>query len=59
MEVGSLRRLSIKVFKTLKSLNPDSMHTYFKKGSHSTRRKNNLVVNRLKTTTFSENSLGH
>ena len=33
------------------------MHTYFKKGSLSTRRKNDLVVNRAKTTTFSKNSL--
>ena len=33
------------------------MHTYFKKGSHSAGRKNNLVVNRAKTTTFGEKSL--
>ena len=33
------------------------MHTYFKKGSLSTRRKNDLVLNRAKTTTFSKNSL--
>ena len=33
------------------------MHTYLKKGPHSTRRKNNLVVNRAKTTTFGEKSL--
>ena len=33
------------------------MHIYFKKGSHSARRKNDLVVNRIKTTTFGEKSL--
>ena len=33
------------------------MHKYFKKGSHSAGRKNDLVVNRAKTTTFSEKSL--
>ena len=57
MEVSHLRELAIKVFKTLKSLNPDFTCTYFKKGSHSARRKNDLVINRAKTTTFSEKSL--
>ena len=57
MEVSRLRRLAVKVFKTLKSLNPDFMRTSFKKGSHSARRKNDLVVNRAKTTTFGEKSL--
>ena len=57
MEVSRLRRLAIEVFKTLKCLNPDFMHTYFKKGSHSPSRKNGLVVNRAKTTTFGEKSL--
>ena len=57
MEVSRLRRLAIEVFKTLKSLNADFMHTYLRKGSHSTRRKNDLVVNRAKTTTFGEKSL--
>ena len=33
------------------------MHIYFKNGSHSARRKNNLVINRGKTTTFDEKSL--
>ena len=33
------------------------MHTYFKKGSHSARRKNDLVINRGKTTMLSEKSL--
>ena len=33
------------------------MHTYFKKGSHSARTKNDFVVNRAKTTTFGEKSL--
>ena len=57
MEVSRLRRLAIENFKTLKSLNPDFMCTYFKKGSHSSRRKNDLVVNRAKTATFGEKSL--
>ena len=57
MEVSHLRGLAIKVFKTLKSLNPDFTRTYFKNGSHSARRKNDLVINRAKTTTFSEKSL--
>ena len=33
------------------------MHKYFKKGSHSSRRKNELVFNRAKTATFGEKSL--
>ena len=33
------------------------MYKYFKKGSHSARRKNDLVVNRAKTTAFGEKSL--
>ena len=57
MEVSRLRRLAIKVLMTLNSLNPDFMHIYFKKGSHSARRKNDLVVNRAKSTTFVEKSL--
>ena len=57
MEVSRLWRLAIEVFKTLKALNPDFMHTYFKKGSHSARKNNDLVVNRAKTTTFCEKSL--
>ena len=39
MEVSRLRRFAIEVFKTLKPLNPDFMHTHFKKGSHSARKK--------------------
>ena len=54
MEVS---RLPIEVFKTLKSLNPEFMHTYFKKGSHSAMRKIYLVVNRAKTTAFGGQSL--
>ena len=57
MEVSRLRRLAIEIFETLRSLNSDCMHTYFKNGSHSARRKNNSVVNRGKTTTFDEKSL--
>ena len=52
-----MRRLAIEVLKTLKSLNPDFIHIYFEKGSHSARRKNDLVVNRAKTTTFCEKRL--
>ena len=40
---------AIEVFETLKSVNPDfmhTMHTYFKKVSHSARR--NLVVKKIK-----------
>ena len=62
MEVRHLRRLAIEVFRNLKSLNPSFMHTYFKKGSYSARRKNELIVNREKTSTFGEKilrSLGH
>ena len=33
------------------------MHIYFKKGSHSAGRKNDLVVNNSKTTTFGKKSL--
>ena len=57
MEVSCLQRLAIKVFKTLKSLNSDFMYTFFKKGSHYASRKNDVVVNRAKTTTFREKSL--
>ena len=32
------------------------MHTYLKKGSQSARRKNDLVINRAKTTPFGEKS---
>ena len=51
-EVSRLWRLAIEVFKTLESLNPDFMHTYFKKGSYSARRKNGLVVLRAKKRLF-------
>ena len=57
IEVSRLRRLAIEVFKTLKSLNPDFMYTYFTKGSQSGRRIIDIVVNRAKTTTFGEKSL--
>ena len=57
MEVSHLKRLANKVFKTLKSINLDFMYIYFKKGSHSDRRKNELVTFRAKTTTFGKNSL--
>ena len=33
------------------------MHKYFRKDSHSARRKNDLVVNRAKTATFGEKKL--
>ena len=33
------------------------MNTYFKKDSHYARRKNDLVINRARTTTFGEKSL--
>ena len=33
-----------KFLRLLKSLNPDFMHTYFKKDLHSARRKNDLVI---------------
>ena len=42
----SFEEISNRSFKTLKSLNPDFMHSYFKKGSHSASRKNDLVVYR-------------
>ena len=57
MEVSCLRRLAIKIFKTLYSLNPDFMCTYFKKGSHPARKNNDLVVNRAKATRFGKKSL--
>ena len=57
MEVSYLWRLAIDVFKTLKSLNLDFMHTYFKKGSDSARRENDLDVNGAKTLKFGEKSL--
>ena len=59
MEVIRLRRLAMEVFKTLKSLNPGFMHTYFKKDSRFAKRKNELVVNsnRAKTGTFDGKSL--
>ena len=53
----SFEEISNRSFKTLKSLNPDFMHSYFKKGSHSASRKNDLVVYRAKTSTFGEKSL--
>ena len=59
MEVSCLSRLAIEIFKTLKSLNPDFMCTYFKKVSNSARRKNDLVINRAKTTTLGEKGLSH
>ena len=39
MEVSHLWRLTIEVFKILKSINPDFMHTFLKKGSHYARKK--------------------
>ena len=57
MKVSRLRRLAIKVLMTLNSLNSDYMHIYFKKCSHSARRRNDLVVNRAKSTTSVEKSL--
>ena len=54
MEVSLLRRLAIKVFKALKTLNPDFMHTYFKRGSYSARRQKDVFVNLAKITTFGE-----
>ena len=57
MDVSRLKTLAIEVFKTLKPLHSDFMRTYFQKGSHSAGRKNDLVVNRAKTTTFGEKSL--
>ena len=57
MKLSRWWSLAIEVFKTLKSLNPKFMHTYFKKSSHPARETNDLVLNRAKTTTFGENSL--
>ena len=57
IEVRHLKGLEIEGFKTLKSLNPDFMYTYFKKGSHSGRGKNDLVFNRGKITKIDETSL--
>ena len=37
------------VCKTLNSLNPDFMNTYFWEGSHSARGKNDLAVNMAET----------
>ena len=54
MEVSRLQSLAIKVFKTLKSLNPDLMHTYFERCSHSATRAKKT---RSKTTKFGEKSL--
>ena len=54
MEVSRFRGLTIEASKTFKSLNSDFMHTYFEKGSHPSRRKNYLVANLVKTTTFGE-----
>ena len=55
MDLNFLRKLAIEVFKTLKSLNPDFMHTYFQKCSHSARRKNELLIGQ--NPTFGEKSL--
>ena len=52
MGVSRLWRRAIKVFNTLESFNPDFMHTYFEKGSHSARRKNDLVVHSAKKRSF-------
>ena len=57
MEMSRLQRLAVEVFKTLRSLKPEFIHTYFKKDSHSARRKTDLVVNMAKTITFGEKSL--
>ena len=35
MKMSRLRRLAIEVFKTLKSLNPDFKHKYFKKSQRN------------------------
>ena len=56
MEVNSMQKLAIDVFKTLKSLNPDFMHTYFKVRTLQ-RKKIDLVVYRAKTVTLGEKSL--
>ena len=39
IEVNNLQKLAAEVWNTLKSVNPDVMHTYFKKGSHFALRK--------------------
>ena len=52
MEVSLFEQL-----KSLRYLNPDFMGTYFKKGSQSVRRIDDLVVNRAKTTALGEKSL--
>ena len=57
MEVSRMWRLAIELFKTSNSLNLDFIYTYLKKGSQSVRRRNDLVVNKAKTTTFDEKSL--
>ena len=57
MELSHLWKLAIKVFKTIKSSNPDFMYTYFKKDSHSHKIKNDSVINRVKTTMFGEKGL--
>ena len=57
MEVSCFRRLEIEVFKSSEFLNSDFMHGYFKKGSHTCRRKIELVVNEAKTSMFGEKSL--
>ena len=44
MKASRLRRLSIEVFRTFNSLNPEFMRTYFKKGSHFATRKKYLVI---------------
>ena len=41
----------------MNSFNSDFINTYFKKGLHYGRRKNDLVVNRVKIRTFGEKSL--
>ena len=57
MEVSHLCKLAIEVFKTIKSSNLDFMYAYFKKDSHTTGEKNDLVTDRAKTTTFDKKSL--
>ena len=56
MKVSRMQKLAIDVFKTLKSLNPDFMHTYFKVRTLQ-RKKTDLVVYRAKTVTLGEKSL--
>ena len=57
IEVSHLWKLATEGFKTINSSNPDFMYTCFKKDSHFTWKKNDLVINRAKTTTFVEKSL--